>query len=72
MNEEKKTEEKTTPEGAVEVEEEDLDKASGGAAYLKMPVEPDYDLKPTINPDLKDPSLTSPDPTLSGYDLKKI
>ena len=32
MNEEKKTEEKTTAKGAVEVKEEDLDQASGGAA----------------------------------------
>jgi hypothetical protein len=35
----KKGESEVTPEGAVEVSEEDLDQASGGAAYLKMPTD---------------------------------
>ena len=71
MNEDKKTEEKATPEGAVEVKEEDLDKASGGAAYIKKPIDPDYDLTPAIDPNVKDPGLTQPAPQLTGYDLKK-
>ena len=56
MNEDKKNENDVTPEGAVEVNEEDLDQASGGAAYLKMPT--DQLKMPTDQLKLK------------GYDLK--
>ena len=75
MNEDEKKPDETevTPEGAVEVKEEDLDKASGGAAvdYFKPPAGTltSPDLKdPTgtlTSPDLKDPSLNF-SPTQSG------
>ena len=67
MNEEKKTEDKTTPKGAVEVKEEDLDQASGGAAYLKMPVDEKYDLKEEstpLDPKIQDTSLNFSQDTL--------
>ena len=32
-------ENEVTPEGAVEIKEEDLDQASGGAGFLKVPVD---------------------------------
>ena len=35
----KKTKAKVTPAGAVEITEEDLDQAAGGAAYVKMPTD---------------------------------
>ena len=63
--EDKKSETEVTPEGAVEIQEEDLDQASGGAAYLKMPVD-QVKLSPTVN--LQDSSLK----LNKGYDLKKI
>ena len=71
MNEDdKKAENEVTPEGAVEVNEEDLDQASGGAAYLKMPVD---QLKLSPTPDLQDSSLKqNKGYDLKGYDLKKI
>ena len=66
MNEDdKKTETEVTPEGTVEIQEEDLDQASGGAGYLKMPVD-QVKLSPTVN--LQDSSLKQS----KGYDLKKI
>lgn len=68
MNEEKKTEDKTTPKGAVEVKEEDLDQASGGAAYLKMPVDQQYDLKEestALDPKIQDTSLNFSQDTLT-------
>ncbi len=34
---ERKNENEVTPEGAVEVNEEDLDQASGGAGFIKKP-----------------------------------
>ena len=76
MNEDdKKNENDVTPEGAVEVNEEDLDQASGGAGYLKMPTDT------SVKIDFADPSLKqlgdgSVKPAgydlKSGYDLKKI
>lgn len=55
---EKKTETEVTPEGAVEVNEEDLEQASGGAGYLKIPTD---QLKLSTTDQLKvnpsDPSL---------------
>ena len=53
--EEKKTDKnEVTPEGAVEIQEEDLEQASGGAAYLKLPVDPQYKVtSPTLNTSLK-------------------
>ena len=77
MNEDdKKNENDVTPEGAVEVNEEDLDQASGGAAYLKMPTDqlkysPGSDLDPTIK-NLGDGSVKPTGYDLKGYDLKKI
>jgi hypothetical protein len=64
---EKKTDEtEVTPEGAVEVQEEDLDKASGGAGYIKSPI-PEKHLNPTLDPVLKQsPTLN---PTDRNYDL---
>jgi hypothetical protein len=60
MTDQKPDQEKeATPKGAVEVDEKDLDKASGGAAvdYFKPPA------GTLTSPDLKDPTgtLTSPD-----------
>jgi hypothetical protein len=39
MTEDPKNQKDVTPDGAVEVNEEALDHAAGGAAYLKMPVD---------------------------------
>ena len=74
MNEDdKKNENEVTPEGAVEVNEEDLDQASGGAAYLKMPTDQvSYGIN-KLDPAVKlmgDGSVKPAD--LKGYDLKKI
>ena len=71
MNEDdKKAETEVTPEGAVEIQEEDLDEASGGAAYVKLPVD-QLKLSPTAN--LQDSSLKqSKGYDLKGYDLKKF
>lgn len=70
MNEDEKKPDETevTPEGAVEVKEEDLDKAEGGISSYS------YDLKTNplapSNTSLKQsPTLT---PTDQNYDLKKI
>ena len=73
MNEEdKKNENEVTPEGAVEVNEEDLDQASGGAIYMQTPtttaVKIDY-TSPT-NVAMGDGSVKPAD--LKAYDLKKI
>ena len=57
-----------TPEGAVEVNEEDLDQASGGAAYLKMPVD-QLKLNPGGEVSVK---IDKSGYDLKGYDLKKI
>jgi hypothetical protein len=68
MNEEKKTEEKTTAEGAVEVKEEDLDQASGGAGYIKKPTDVQYDLKEEstpLDPTIQDTSLNFSQDTLT-------
>ena len=68
MNEENKTEEKTTAEGAVEVKEEDLDQASGGAAFIKKPVDQQYDLKEEstpLDPKIQDTSLNFSQDTLT-------
>ena len=67
MNEEeKKTDEETSPKGAVEVKEEDLDQASGGAIYMK-PASAEYKVQ---DPSLKQsPTLT---PTDQNWDMKKL
>ena len=75
MNEDdKKNENDVTPEGAVEVNEEDLDQASGGAAYLKMPTDQiknsPAELK--LGTQLGDGSVKPAGYDLKGYDLKKI
>jgi hypothetical protein len=66
IEDEKKEETEVTPEGAVEVKEEDLDQASGGAAYLKMPVDrlSSSDTSQKFSPTLK--------PLDANYDLKKL
>jgi hypothetical protein len=71
--EDKKTETDVTPEGAVEVNEQDLDKASGGAGYIKSPTEEarygsGWNLDPTVKP-LGDGSVK---PLDQSYDLKKL
>ena len=73
MNEEeKKTETEATPEGAVEVQEEDLDKAAGGAIYMKTPVpERSYDLK-TGDSSLVQPGTETLTPTYQNWEMKKI
>lgn len=76
MNEDdKKTDEtEVTPEGAVEVKEEDLDEASGGAIYQKTPL-PEKHLNPELDPTLKQsPTLSPTDRNydLKNYDLSKI
>ena len=61
-------ENEVTPQGAVEVDEEDLDQAAGGAAFVKLPV--DYP-----DPNRQDPSLKqSPTlkPTDANWDMKKL
>ena len=69
MNEDdKKTETEVTPEGAVEIQEEDLDQASGGAAYLKMPTD-QLKLNPGGEVSVK---IDKSGYDLKGYDLKKI
>ena len=71
IEDEKKEETEVTPEGAVEVNEEDLDKASGGAIYMKpaeTSVKPTYDLSPST-PVLGDGSVK---PTDQNWDMKKI
>ena len=77
MNEDdKKTETEVTPEGAVEIQEEDLEKASGGAGYIKSPVDKyvENPTSPTLRPE-QDPSLKQ-SPTLSPTDqdfvMKKL
>ena len=73
MNEEeKKTDEETSPKGAVEVKEEDLDQASGGAGYKKTPPSADLnvaDASVKVSPTLKP---TDPNYDLKNYDLKKL
>ena len=73
MNEDdKKPESEATPEGAVEVQEEDLDKAAGGAIYMKTPLpEKEYDLKTGVDP-LVRPATETLTPTDPTWDLKKI
>ena len=75
MNEDdKKNENDVTPEGAVEVNEEDLDQASGGAGYLKMPTD-QLKLNPGTDAGHKilgDGSVKPAGYDLKGYDLKKI
>ena len=68
MNEDdKKPESEVTPEGAVEVKEEDLDEASGGAIYMK-PAGANLNL--SQDPSLKQsPTLT---PTDQNWDMKKL
>lgn len=73
MNEDdKKNENEVTPEGAVEIQEEDLEQASGGAIYMKTPTDA------SVKIDFADPSVKlmgdgSVKPTdLKSYDLKKI
>ena len=70
MNEDdKKTETEVTPEGAVEIQEEDLDQASGGAIYMQVPAEQqDFHLDAQLTPELKDPSLkyAGPGPHVSS------
>ena len=68
MNEDEKKQDETevTPEGAVEVQEEDLDQASGGAIYMK-PASAEYKVH---DPSLKQsPTLT---PTDQNWDMKKL
>ena len=70
MTEDTKNQSEVTPEGTVEIREEDLDQASGGAAYLKMPVG-------QIKQNPADPSIKYGDGSVKpgGYDLnvgKKI
>ena len=69
MNEDEKKSDETevTPEGAVEVKEEDLDEASGGAIYMKpaganLNLSQDQSLK-------QSPTLT---PTDQNWDMKKL
>ena len=69
IEDEKKEETEVTPEGAVEVKEEDLDQASGGAGYIKSPL-PEKNLNPELDPTLKQSPTLSP--TLQNYDLKKL
>jgi hypothetical protein len=71
VNEDKKNENDVTPEGAVEVNEEDLDQASGGAIYMKTPT--DTSLKIDTTTTFGDGSVKPAEYDLkSGYDLKKI
>ena len=63
--EDKKSETEVTPEGAVEIQEEDLEQASGGAAYVKLPVD---QLSSRSDPTLKQSPTLSP--TIQNYDLK--
>ena len=68
MNEDDKKSEAVASEDAVEIKDQDLDQASGGAAYAKMPVDEKVALDPALNlkdPLLKDPSLNFA-PTKSG------
>ena len=68
MNEEEKKagETEVTPEGAVEVDEKDLDKASGGAIYMN----PNPTVSPTLDPSVKlSPTLK---PTEQNWDMKKL
>jgi hypothetical protein len=71
----KKNENDVTPEGAVEVNEEDLDQASGGAIYMKTPADTSLKIdytSPTTTA-LGDGSVKPAEYDLkSGYDLKKI
>ena len=75
MNEEdKKNETEVTPEGAVEIQEEDLEQASGGAIYMKTPTETSVKIDfadPTIK-NMGDGSVKPAGYDLKGYDLKKI
>ena len=68
MNEDEKKQDETevTPEGAVEVEEEDLDEASGGAIYMKPPSDTKYSQDPSLK---QSPTLT---PTDQNWDMKKL
>jgi hypothetical protein len=67
--EEKKAESEVTPEGAVEIQEEDLDQASGGAIYMK-PADPTVKLTPTADSSLKQrPTLL---PVDQNCDMKKL
>ena len=68
IEEDKKEETEVTPEGAVEVKEEDLDQASGGAIYMK-PADQQLKQAPadstlTVSPTLK--------PVDQNWDMKKI
>ena len=64
MTEDSKNQNEVTPEGTVEIREEDLDQASGGAGYLKMPT--DQLIKQS------DATIKYADGSVkqSGYDLK--
>ena len=58
MNDEAKRDDEVTPAGAVEVNEQDLDQAAGGAIFMQTPVEQqDIHLSAQATPELKDPSL---------------
>ena len=67
--EDKKTESEVTPEGAVEIQEEDLDQASGGAIYMK-PGDASLKQNPTADPSVKISPVFSP--TESNWDMKKL
>ena len=75
MNEDDKKENEVTPEGAVEVDESDLDKAAGGISSYSKPTDQQLKLTPTAPTyDLKSGTSLLGDGSVkpAEYDLKKI